>query len=115
MATLRLTFYQNNSQFVSVTGLQDQATTPSTYVNSATLTGTLQDLSGVPVAGATDIVGSYVGGSNGDYTFSIDGSDFNPPAGGYLFIIDGTYASGAKRYHAEISASVKVRNQGTET
>ena len=116
MAIQRLTFYQNNNQIVTVSGLQDQSTLPVvTYIDNAVLTGTLQDSSGNPQVGATGIVGIYVASSNGVYTFSLAGSSFDPPVGySYVFVIDGTFAAGAKRFHCEIPSIVLVRNQGTE-
>lgn len=116
MAQQVFKLYQNNSQFLEITGLQDQGTNPATVINDATLTGTLKDASGNAQAGATNIAGVYVPASNGNYTFAINGTGFNPPVDyTYVFVIDGTYSSGTKRYHAEIPSYVLVRSQGTET
>ncbi len=112
MSKTKLTFYPNNSQFVQITGLQDQV--PNIFINNASITGTLKDSSGNAVAGATNLAGVYVAGSNGDYTFAVDPSTFNPAVGyDYVFVIDGTYG-GNRKIHAEIPAFVVIRNQGTE-
>lgn len=115
MAQTVLTLYQNNTQFILLTGLQDQSVTPSVYVNNATLTATLFDSTGTPVTGLSNVAGAYVVGSNGNYTFPVTGATFDPAVGylGYTLVIDGTEPGGA-RFHAEISCNVLVRMNGTE-
>lgn len=116
MAALnKLTFYISNSQFVLGSGLKDQVT--GSYINDAVLTANLLDSSGVVVTGATAMEGTYVAASDGNYQFQVDGATFNPTSVSFTatLVIDGTYASGAKRFHAEIPSIIKVRNQGTET
>jgi hypothetical protein len=110
----RKIFYKKNSQYLEVGGLHDQSAATLTYVNTATLTGTMYDASGATVAGCVNVSGQYQASSNGVYRFPVDPSLFDPPAGSnYTLIIDGT--SGSKRYHAEIPVQVTVRTLGTET
>lgn len=110
-----LILYQNNSQFIALTGLQDQSTDPATYINNAVLTATLYTGAGVAVTGAENMNGTYQTASNGNYRFAVDPATFDPePAFDYVLIINGTYGASA-RFHAEIPTTVKTRTQGTET
>jgi hypothetical protein len=110
-----LVLYDANSQFIQLTGLQDQANAVQpAWVNSATMTATLKDASGASVAGATSMTGTYQTASNGVYRFPVDPALFNPAVGTYILVIDGTF-SGTVKFHAEIKTKVQVRALGTET
>lgn len=115
MAQCALIFYPQNSEFVLITGLQDQSTDPATYVNSGTFTATLNDSNGDAVAGATAMEGSYVAGSDGNWQFELDPDEFDPPVGySYTLVISGSSEAGAQ-FYAEIPAWVVTRSAGTET
>lgn len=110
-----LKFYPKNTQFILVTGLQDQGTTPATYIGTGTFTATLNDSSGNAVTGATNMSGTCTNAGAGDWEFQLDAANFNPPTGyDYTLVIDGTAGTGAV-YHAELPAWVVPRQTGTET
>lgn len=97
--------YQNNSQFIQLTGLQDQT---GAFINNATLTGTLFDPFGNQVPGAVGLTGVYQVGSNGNYQFQISGASFDPPIGsGYSFVISGTVSG--SQYQTTIQCLVQAR------
>lgn len=106
-------FYQKNSQYLQISGLKDQSTTPATYVDDAVLTANLLDATGASVPGMTNVAGAYLSLSNGIYRFPVDPTTFNPPVGStYTLIVDGT--SQSRRYHDELAVQVVVRKTGTE-
>lgn len=113
---MSFTLYKDNSGFIQVRGLYDQAQPPDprSYVNDLSASATLLDPQGAPVTGAENMTGEYQSGSNGTYRFALDPVSFDPPAGsGYTLVIDGTTPGGA-RYHDELRVRVKIRNKGTE-
>jgi hypothetical protein len=106
-------FYQQNSQYLQISGLKDQSQTPAVYVNDAVLTANLLDATGAAVLGMTNVSGAYQTSSNGVYRFPVDPTTFNPPVGSsYTLIVDGL--SQGRRYHDELGVQVVVRKTGTE-
>src|SRR5580692_455124 len=80
--------YAGNTQVLQILGLQDYLS--QTYLNSAAITGTLQDDQGNDVPECTDIAFTYVPGSNGDYNGVFGDQNFQPAIGtGYTLLIDG--------------------------
>ena len=64
--------YIGNDNIVTVDSFRNASTSPETYINDATITGTLYDANGDEVSGETwPISFSYVAGSNGKYTATI--------------------------------------------
>lgn len=58
--------YDGNSNIIKLNGLQNAEA--ETYINTATVTVTLVDLSGNPISGETwPLTMDYVSGSNGNY------------------------------------------------
>jgi hypothetical protein len=105
--------YPKNSQYLEVTGLKDQSATPNTYVNDATMVGTMKDKEGVNVDGFVAIAGEYQTGSDGVYRFPVDPLTFDPdPGSDYTVTLDGN--SNDRYFHAELPAKVVVRKKGTE-
>jgi hypothetical protein len=104
-----ITIYQNNSGFIPLTGLQDFSVNPPVWVNNASsITATLNNAAGNPVAGLSNVAGVYQAGSNGNYNFPVP-SSFNPPAGGgYTLVVNVTAPSGAVAQWS-IPANVMVR------
>lgn len=59
-------YYSGNDHLLDIVGLQNEAA--GVYLNSATVTVTVKDSTGVEIAGETwPLSASYVSGSNGDY------------------------------------------------
>lgn len=87
VATFRL-----NDQFIEVDGLQDSVTLA--YYSNGTLSATLIDQNGNPVAGLSNIPLAYISGSQGGYRGLFE-QTFNPPLGpGYTLQITGTVPNG---------------------
>ena len=98
--------YQDNTQTISVNGLQPAS--GGTFENSATISGTMVDQYSNPVPGCTNVLLPYVPGSNGLYVGSV-GPSFSPAVGGgYRLIIDGdtSYA----HLHLEIPVEIQPRS-----
>lgn len=117
--TAPITVYPGNSGYVEVLGLQNfPPDLPPAFVNNASLVATLYSgCDNQPVPGFIAITGAYVAGSPGDYTFTFDGSVFNPPLSPpgvptYSLVITGTGAGAS--YRAVIPVIV-AESDGTET
>jgi hypothetical protein len=109
MGIQNVTFYQNNSGVIQISGVMDNGLTPPMYVNAATsITATLNDPNGNPVALFNNVVGVYVTGSNGTYSFPVPANFNAPSGGGYALIVNITAPSGAIGYW-KIPAIVMVR------
>jgi hypothetical protein len=112
MTVARLIVYSRNSQYFLGSGLRDVLT--GDYLNSANLAATLNDSSGAPIAGAINMSGQYVSGSQGCYMFQVTGSAFTPASTfTATLIIEGQAAVGS-RFHAELPVIIMVRQEGTE-
>lgn len=102
---VRLILYPRNSQNVEIDGLKDQN---GTYLNAATVTGTLVDQNGNNVPGFINLTLVYTSASEGVYVTTVSGLQFNPPEGdGYTLVLDA--AQGAAIGHWEIKARVQQR------
>ncbi len=105
--------YTNSSQYIELAGLKDQSTNPATYMNSATVLGTLKDPKGVPVTGLTAITGVYQSASNGTYRLPVNAATFNPPiGGGYVLVITAT--QNGNTLYVEYPIKIQVRQTGLE-
>jgi hypothetical protein len=114
MAIVKKVLYPKNSQFLKITGLKDNSVSPAVYMNAATVTATLKDASGDAVSGFDAVAGTYETGSDGNYTFPVDPTLFDPtPGSDYTLFLE--VDQGGKKLHAELPAKVSVRQQGTET
>jgi hypothetical protein len=79
--------YQGNTSVIQLVGLQDYLT--QNYLNSATVTGTLQDDQGNNIPECTSISFTYVPASNGSYNGVFGDQNFMPPTGtGYTLLVD---------------------------
>jgi hypothetical protein len=98
--------YNENDNLIVIEGLRDTST-PGGYLNAATVTATLNDSTGAPISGATNISCNYVSGSNGDYEGTIQStvSLVNEP--GYTLVVDSD--EGGAVGHWELEAEVIVR------
>lgn len=104
----KLILNQDNTQLVRLFGVQDQ-TTGAFWGAGATVTGTLYDQGGTPVAGAQGIVFAYQAASLGNF-FGPVGPAFAPPTGGgYLLIVDGDF--GGSHLHMEIPTEIQPRSK----
>lgn len=83
-----------NDQFIELDGLQDPTVTVNQYFNGATVTATLYDQYGNPVAGMTNIAMAYLAGTNGNYR-GLAEQTFGPPLGaGYTLKITASQSGG---------------------
>ena len=64
-----LVYWQHNDNVLILDALKDYIA--DTYINDASVTATLKDTAGNAVTGATDLVMSYVAGSDGQYRATI--------------------------------------------
>ena len=82
---------QGNTQTIALNGLQttDQFGNVS-FLDAASLTASLYDDQGNPVAGLVNVTLTYVPASNGNYTCTFGDDTFVPPEGtGYSLVITG--------------------------
>lgn len=97
--------YQDNTQLITLVGLQDEIS--GSFLNAATMTVTLLDQNGQQVPNLIGITMSYVADSNGNYQGIVDAA-FDPPiGGGYVLVIDAD--TGGAHLHVELQAEVQVR------
>ena len=92
LATARkLLLTQGNTQLVTIKGLQDNSTTPPTFLNAATLVCTLLDEWNNQMAECINVSFVYITGSSGNYQASFGDSNFMPAIGtGYTLLITGS-------------------------
>lgn len=104
----KLMFYAGNTQAIEIFGLQDALT--SLFLNTATITATLQDDNGNPVSGCTNVTLSYVAGSNGNYTGVFGDVNFQPAVGtSYTLVIDGSQSGSF--IHLEMLVEIRSRQK----
>lgn len=104
----KLILYQDNTQQIRLYGLQDVTQTPPAFVSTATITASLEDEDGNPVANLQGITLTYQSGSNGNYFGTIT-ANFEPPiATQYKLVIDGD--NNGNHLHIEIPTEVRARN-----
>lgn len=83
----KFVMWQGNTQVIQLVGLQDYLT--QNYMNSAVVTGTLQDDQGNNIVECVEVAFAYVVGSNGNYNGVFGDENFIPPIGtGYTLLID---------------------------
>ena len=88
-----LIFYQNATGTFEVNGFTENGS-PS---NTATMTATLFNPAGVNVSGFIGVPGTYVPGSQGDYTFPIPA--LSVPAGGnYTLVVTATTLTNTRQW-----------------
>jgi len=98
--------YQSNSQIITITSLYDNV--GQAYLDSATITGTLQDPDGADIAECTDILFTYVAGSQGNYQAVFGDINFTPAVGtGYTLVIDGNQSTST--IHLELLVEIQAR------
>lgn len=104
LATARkLYLTQGNTQLVTLKGLQDNGTIPPTFLNAATLVGTLYDDLNNPVAGCIGVSFVYITGTSGNYRASFGDANFVPDIGTeYTLIVTGSQGSIAIRREIEV-------------
>lgn len=112
----RFEIYNSNDQWIQLTGLYSLTADPSTgmltqrsYENGATVTATLLDQNGNPVAGLDGIPMPYVAGSNGIYRGQV-GHDFNPTAATFYNLVI-TAVSGSSQLKFYVRTTVKERTK----
>jgi hypothetical protein len=108
----KVMIYPNNDQVHTLTGLQDVLT--DLYQDTATVTMTLFDQLGNPVAGLTNITLNYVSGSNGDYNAAVPAFSYGPPPnpdqpilGGFTLQV--TAVQSGVQYQINIPAEMDLR------
>jgi hypothetical protein len=100
--------YQSNTQVLQITGLQDFIS--QSYLNAATIVGTLTDPNGIEVSECVEVPFQYVAASNGNYNAIFGDDNFLPPVGtGYTLIIDGN--QNAEYIHLELLVEIQARQQ----
>jgi hypothetical protein len=86
------TLFNDNDQYIQLTGLYSLSKdalgnlTVKSYESGATVTATLNDVSGNPVDGLNGINLLYVDGSQGTYRGQV-GADFSPALGAGLYTL----------------------------
>lgn len=90
---MTLNLLVGNDNLIEVEGLQSELDL-SNYLNAATVKATLKDLEGVDVAGAIDIVLSYVSASNGNYNGTLDDTVVLSENTEYELWVDGNAGAG---------------------
>jgi hypothetical protein len=97
-----------NTQVLRIFGLQDNVT--GSFLNAASIVGTLQDDQGNVVIGFDEIAFTNVPSSNGDYDAIFGDSTFIPEIGtGYTLIIDGNQSG--SYIHLELLVEIQPRQQ----
>lgn len=87
MAVLKLTIFQNNDQWIELSGLSD-GLEPTTFFNAATVKATLRDSTNSVVSGINELTLTYVPASNGIYRGLVEDSFAAPLGGGYTLQIN---------------------------
>ncbi len=101
-------FYQLTSGQFFLIGLFS-----TVWENTATVYATLQYANGKSVPGFVAVLGVYVPGSNGNYTFAVPATITAPAGGGYQVVVTATVPSGWKRTWT-LPAQVVASGQGQE-
>jgi len=85
-------FYQTTTGTLQAIGLTDGGN----FANNATLSATLYYPNGEAVSEFSNVSGTYVPGSNGDYNFTVPSLNL-PAGGGYSCIVQGSTPDGKSR------------------
>ena len=84
---IRVVMYQDNTQSLTIIGLQDTVT--GNFWNTATVTATLVDQDGNQVPGCVGVTLNYIPLSDGQYQGIVGAGGFSPEiGGGYVLIVD---------------------------
>ncbi len=106
---IKLLMFQGNTQVITILGLQDSIS--GSFLNSASLSGTLYDQNNTQVPGCVNIALAYVTGSSGNYQGVFGDNTFLPaPGTGYTLVIAGSQASPSVFIRLEIIVEVQPRN-----
>lgn len=101
---MRIELKRGNDQVVQLPGLRLRAT-PTTYLNAATVVGTLYDSHHAVVPGYGAVTFSYVVSSNGTYEWVIDGKYFML-ASGTLYSLEITARQEEKDFRAVYEVTI---------
>lgn len=111
---VNFTLFDDNDQYVQLTGLFSLSgdgfgnLTVKNYESGATVTATLYDVNGAPVAGLTNISMPYVAGSQGIYRGKVGAAfDAKPGKGLYTLVI--TAQSGPSQLQFNIPTTIQKR------
>lgn len=89
---MAIVFYKQTTGTLQLVGLMNGPA----FANNASVTATLYDQAGIAVASFTNVSGTYVPGTNGNYNFPVP--ELNLPAGGgYNLSVTATTPDGNSR------------------
>ena len=88
MAT-KITLYRNVTNTLTVTGVVTSGGSP---LPNYTVTGTLNDPTGSPVATFTNV--TFTDNNDGTFSYKAHKNTFSPPVGSYTLVVDGVDNNG---------------------